>query len=230
MSVKRILQIAVMLMLNVIVILYFINIEQVSASVYQVGASGEDIKTVQTKLKRWGYYTGEVDGIFGSKMEEAVESFQKANGLKVDGVIGPEVKKALGISSGEDTDNKNQPSSSRDNDFYLLSRIITAEAQGEPYTGQVAVGAVILNRVDHPSFPSSVAGVIYQNGAFSPIANGEFDRVTITESARKAAQDCLNGSDPTGGAIYFYNPDKSTSKWILSRETVLVIGDHVFAK
>lgn len=193
------------------------------AAVYQLGSRGDTVRTIQTKLKRWGYYNGSADGVYGKKTAAAVRLFQQKNGLTVDGVCGEKTLAALGIGGSS-------VSAAGDNDLYLLARAISAEARGEPYIGQVAVGAVILNRVKHPSFPSTVAGVIYQSGAFSSVSDGQFAAVTITDSARKAARDALNGWDPTGGAIYFYNPAKSTSKWIFSRPVVLTIGDHVFAK
>ena len=198
------------------------------AATYRQGSQGEAVRTIQTKLKRWGYYSGTVDGIYGAKTVEAVKYFQRQNGLTADGVCGAKTLAALGISSANG--GSSSASASRNDDFTLLCRMISAEARGEPYTGQVAVGAVILNRVDHPSFPNTVAGVLFQPGAFSPVADGQFYSVTITDSARRAAQDALNGWDPTGGAIYFYNPAKSTSKWIFSRPVVLTIGEHVFAK
>lgn len=198
------------------------------AATYRQGSQGSAVRTIQTKLKRWGYYTGSVDGVYGSKTVEAVKYFQRQNGLTADGVCGAKTLAALGMSSSGGS--SSSTSASRNDDFTLLCRMISAEARGEPYTGQVAVGAVILNRVDHPSFPNTVAGVLYQPGAFSPVSDGQFYTVTITDSARRAAQDALNGWDPTGGAIYFYNPAKSTSKWIFSRPVVLTIGEHVFAK
>lgn len=191
---------------------------------YRQGSQGEEVRVIQTKLKRWGYYTGGVDGIYGSETAEAVRYFQRQNGLTADGICGSRTLAALGMSSDS------TGTAGRDDDFTLLCRMISAEARGEPYTGQVAVGAVILNRVRHPSFPNTVAEVLFQPGAFSPVSDGQFYQVRITDSARRAAQDALNGWDPTGGAIYFYNPDKSTSQWIFSRETVLTIGEHVFAK
>ena len=198
------------------------------AATYRQGSQGETVRTIQTKLKRWGYYSGSVDGVYGAKTVKAVKYFQRQNGLTADGVCGAKTLAALGISSSGSS--STSTSASRNDDFTLLCRMISAEARGEPYTGQVAVGAVILNRVDHPSFPNTVAGVLFQPGAFSPVADGQFYKVTITDSARRAAQDALNGWDPTGGAIYFYNPAKSTSKWIFSRPVVLTIGEHVFAK
>ena len=198
------------------------------AATYRQGSTGSTVRTIQTKLKRWGYYTGTVDGVYGSKTVAAVKYFQRSNGLTADGVCGAKTLAALGISSSGGSSSTG--TASRNDDFTLLCRMISAEARGEPYTGQVAVGAVILNRVRHPSFPNTVAGVLFQPGAFSPVSDGQFYTVTITDSARRAAQDALNGWDPTGGAIYFYNPAKSTSQWIFSRPVVLTIGEHVFAK
>ncbi len=196
----------------------------VLAAVYKRGDSGDKVREIQKKLSRWGYYSGSIDGVYGSKTVAAVKYFQRKNGLTADGVCGPATLAALGISGGSSS------SSVGDSDFYLLARMIAAEARGEPYVGQVAVGAVILNRVKHPSFPNSIAGVIYQRGAFTSISDGQWASVTVTAECRRAAQDALSGWDPTGGAIYYYNPAKTTSKWIWSREVVLTIGDHVFAK
>ena len=200
-----------------------LTVSTAQAATYKKGSSGSTVRTIQTKLKRWGYYTGNLDGIYGSKTVAAVKHFQRSNGLTPDGICGPATQRALGLSTGSST-------ASRDNDLYLLARMITAEARGEPYSGQVAVGAVILNRVSSPSFPNTISGVIYQKGAFSALDDGQFHSVTITDSCRRAAQDALNGSDPTGGALYYYNPAKTTNKWIYSRPTVCTIGKHVFAR
>jgi N-acetylmuramoyl-L-alanine amidase len=213
----------VVLLLATVLLCTALTVSTVQAATYQKGSSGSTVRTIQTKLKRWGYYTGSVDGIYGSKTVAAIKHFQRNNGLTADGVCGPATLQALGINSGTAT-------SSRDNDLYLLARMITAEARGEPYSGQVAVGAVILNRVASPSFPNTISGVIYQKGAFSALDDGQFHSVTITDSCRRAAQDALNGTDPTGGALYYYNPAKTTNKWIYSRPTICTIGKHVFAK
>lgn len=178
-------------------------------------------RTIQTKLKRWGYYKGAVDGIYGSQTREAVKYFQRKNGLAVDGIVGPNTAAALGMtlsSSG---------SSQSSNDLYLLANCVYAEARGEPYTGQVAVAAVILNRVESPSFPNTISGVIYQKGAFTAVSDGQIN-LTPNSTAYKAAQDALNGWDPTYGCIYYYNPATATSSWIWSRQTVVTIGNHVF--
>ena len=183
------------------------------------------MRTIQQKLKRWGYYDGEVDGVYGSQTVKAVKYFQRRNGLTPDGVAGAATLKALGMAEFETSAGSG---AGRDNDLYLLARMISAEARGEPYEGQVAVGAVILNRVRHPSFPNSVAGVIYQPGAFSALNDGQYDQ-PVADSSRRAAQDAMSGWDPTDGAIYYYNPAKTTNQWIYSRPVVARIGDHVFA-
>ncbi|TCO74580.1 spore cortex-lytic enzyme [Marinisporobacter balticus] len=188
------------------------------------------VKRAQQKLKQWGYYYGAVDGIYGSKTYTAVTKFQKKNGLKGDGIIGSNTKKALGIS-GKTAKEAYTPTSrgvSRNDDISLLAMAIHGEARGEPYVGKVAVGAVILNRVKHPSFPNSIASTIYQPGAFTAVDDGQIYLKPNAESF-KAARDCLNGWDPTGGAIYYWNPATSTSRWIWTREVTLKIGKHWFA-
>ena len=196
----------------------------------RVGSRGDEVKQIQTKLKNWGYYKGNVDSIFGEQTKQAVISFQKKNNLTADGVAGPQTLKAMGIStssssSGSSGGGQGQYSSG---DVDLLARVISAESRGEPYAGQVAVGAVILNRISHPSFPNTLAGVIYQPGAFSCLNDGGIN-APVADSAYKAARDAINGSDPSGGAIYYYNPEKSTSKWIFSRKVITTIGKHRFA-
>lgn len=190
---------------------------------YKKGASGANVTEIQTRLKNWGYYSGEVDGMFGSATEKAVKYFQQKNGLTADGVVGAQTLAALGINGG----GGDLSGGTQSGDLYLLARVISAEARGEPYTGQVAVGAVVLNRVRHSSFPNSISGVIYQSGAFSCLDDGQFDE-PIAESAYRAAQDALNGSDPSGGAIYYFNPATATSKWIWSRPLIVTIGKHRF--
>lgn len=185
------------------------------------GSHSSEVTQIQTKLKRWGYYDGKIDGIFGSATKKAVISFQKKNGLVADGIAGPKTLAAMGIFSS------NQSGNMSSSDYDLLARIISAEARGEPYMGQVAVGAVILNRIEHPSFPDTLSGVIYQKGAFSCLDDGQFYEA-VSESAYKAATDALNGLDPSGGAIYYYNPAKSTNKWIFSRPIITTIGAHRF--
>lgn len=190
------------------------------------GSRGEEVRQIQTKLKRWGYYKGNVDGIYGSQTLEAVKYFQRKNGLTVDGIAGTQTLKAMGIMSSSNSSSGNNLSSS---DLNLLSRLIHAEARGEPYTGQVAVGAVVLNRVKSSSFPNSIAGVIYQSGAFSVVNDGQIN-LTPNETAKKAARDAMNGWDPSYGSIYYFNPATATSKWIWSRPHVITIGKHRFCK
>jgi N-acetylmuramoyl-L-alanine amidase len=185
-----------------------------------MGSRGSEVKAIQEKLKERGLYKGSVDGIYGKNTKDAVIKFQKQNGLAQDGIAGPQTLKKLGISIGT------IPSATESN-VYLLARIISAEARGESYTGQVAVGAVILNRIEHPSFPDTLSGVIYQPGAFTAITDGQFNE-PIADSAYAAARDALNGVDPSGGAIYYYNPDKTSNKWIRSRPVIKRIGKHLF--
>lgn len=187
-------------------------------SLSKIGSVGDEVSEIQSRLKKWGYYDGKVDGIFGSATRNAVIKFQKSNNLTADGVVGVKTLAALGISA-KDVYNSA--------DYELLARIISAEARGESYLGQVAVGAVVLNRVEHPSFPDTLSGVVYQNGAFSCLYDGQFYK-PIADSAYKAARDALNGLDPSGGAIYYYNPSVATNKWIFSRPVITTIGRHVF--
>lgn len=187
----------------------------------KVGSRGDEVRKIQQKLISLGYLNDKADGIYGEKTRKAVVAFQKAKGLDADGIAGPKTLSALGITSSS---GQGQFSSS---DIDLLARIISAESRGEPYSGQVAVGAVILNRIEHPSFPNSLAGVIYQPGAFSCLTDGGVN-APVADSAYRAARDAINGQDPSGGAVYYYNPEKSTNKWIFSRPVITVIGKHRF--
>lgn len=196
------------------------NIQTLSLSKY--GSKGDEVTAIQQELQNKGYYKGEIDGIYGTGTKKAVTSYQQDNGLAVDGIAGSETLKSLGIEQ-----KNSQNGAYSENEISLLARIISAESRGEPYMGQVAVGAVILNRVEHPSFPDTIAGVVYQKGAFSCVDDGQINE-PVSETSRKAALDAMNGWDPTGGAIYYYNPEKATSKWIFSRETIVVIGSHRF--
>ncbi len=182
-----------------------------------------ETKTVQKKLKNWGYYKGSVDGIYGSKTKQAVRLFQKKNGLTVDGIVGKNTARALGM-----TIRGSQTGKATSSDLYLLAKCVYAESRGEPYQGQVAVAAVILNRVKSPSFPNTVSGVIYQPYAFTAVSDGQIN-LEPNSTAYSAAQDALNGWDPTYGCLYYYNASTATSKWIFSRKTVVTIGKHVFA-
>ncbi|MFR3351161.1 MAG: spore cortex-lytic enzyme [Oscillospiraceae bacterium] len=201
----------------------------VEAASYKKGSSGAVVTQIQTKLKSWGYYTGSVDGVYGSGTERAVRAFQQKNGLAVDGKAGTQTLAAMGLSagSGGNTGNSGGSGGASSSQVDLLARLISAEARGEPYSGQVAVGAVVLNRIKHPSFPNTLSGVIYQSGAFTCISDGQFNQ-PVAESAYRAARDALNGVDPSGGAIYYFNPSTATSSWIWSRPLITVIGKHRF--
>jgi len=201
------------------------------------GSTGSGVREVQTRLKTWGYYTGSVDGIYGSATTQAVMAFQRKNGLKVDGVVGQSTRAALGLPVATTAvSGANVPvvatatSYTRNEDLNLLSRLVAAEAQGEPLSGQVAVAAVILNRVRHPSFPNTLSGVVYQPHAFESVSNGLVWKRTPSTQAVNAARQALNGWDPTYGCIFFWNPSKPVSAWIWSRQIIARIGNHVFAK
>ncbi len=194
----------------------------------KMGSRGTEVRNIQQRLKDWGYYNGSVDGIYGTATRNAVIKFQKKHGITADGICGPKTLSLIGLPTGS----SNSSSSGgyggySSSDYRLLARLISAEARGEPYSGQVAVGAVVLNRIEHPSFPNSISGVIYQKGAFSCIDDGQFN-VAVADSAYSAARDALNGLDPSGGAIYYFNPATATSSWIWSRPLIKVIGKHRF--
>ena len=189
------------------------------------GSRGTEVRTIQEKLKRWGYYSGSVDGIYGSQTVSAVKSFQKKNGLTVDGIAGTQTLKAMGITSSSSSSS----SSNNSSNVNLLARVVYGEARGEPYTGQVAVAAVVLNRVKSSKFPNTISGVVYQSGAFDAVADGQIN-MTPDTTAKKAAQDALNGWDPSYGAIYYFNPSTATNKWIWSSQMTVTIGKHRFCK
>ena len=193
------------------------------------GSRGDEVRRVQTRLRDWGYYDGAVDGIFGPATYRAVRRFQRANGLTVDGIIGPQTSAAIGIQLGGAAGGGTNASAgvNRNDDVYLLARAVHGEARGEPYVGKVAVAAVVLNRVRDPSFPNTIAGVIYQPLAFTAVADGQINLEPDAESMR-AARDAMNGWDPSYGCLYYWNPATSTSKWIWSRTKVLAIGKHWF--
>ncbi|MBE6787902.1 MAG: spore cortex-lytic enzyme [Ruminococcaceae bacterium] len=213
---KKILKIALAITLTVVLTSVCVS------ALSKIGSRSDEVKEIQTRLKNWGYYSGKVDGIFGTKTKNAVVKFQKTNGLTPDGVVGKKTLEALGING-----NKDSFTGYNSSDYDLLARIISAESRGEPYEGQVAVGAVVLNRIEHPSFPDTISGVVYQKGAFSCLDDGQFYE-PVADSAYKAASDAINGYDPSGGAIYYYNPSTSTNKWIFSRKIITTIGKHRF--
>lgn len=226
---KRI--IAILIIITIVSTLIYtydiINIENATVeALSKYGSRGSEVTQIQTKLKRWGYYTGNVDGIYGSRTVQAVKYFQRKNGISVDGIAGPQTLSAMGIQSSS---NSGGGTSNNNSNVNLLAKVIYGEARGEPYAGQVAVGAVVLNRVKSSSFPNTIAGVIYQSGAFDAVSDGQINLVADA-TAKKAAQDALNGWDPTYGAIYYFNPNTATNKWIWSRPLTVVIGKHRFCK
>ena len=222
---KKIFIIGIVFLIFISYNIFFRNNEIMALSKY--GSTGSEVTQIQTKLKRWGYYSGSIDGIYGSQTLAAVKWFQSKNGLTVDGIAGKQTLEAMGIYTSSTTTSTSTTTNT--NDLNLLSRIIYAESRGEPYSGQVAVGAVVLNRVKSSSFPNSVAGVIYQTGAFDAVSDGQINMSPDTTS-KKAAQDALNGWDPSYGAIYYFNPATATNKWIWSRPMTVTIGKHRFCK
>lgn len=189
------------------------------------GDRGADVVKIQQRLRQYGYMDGPADGVFGQETYEAVIWFQRKNGLKADGVVGPATAAALGLSLGSAAQTAG---TYQETEIYTLARLVHGEARGEPYVGKVAVAAVVLNRVRSASFPNTISGVIYQAGAFDCVADGQINLTPDSDSLR-AARDAMNGWDPTGGCVYYYNPATSTSAWIWSREVRLSIGAHNFA-
>ena len=225
---KRII-ISIFMLLNIAIIMTIVSMQNEEVEVLsKYGSRGNEVTQIQTKLKRWGYYSGNVDGIYGTQTVNAVKYFQRKNGLSVDGVAGPATLKAMGIynTSGSSS---SSGSSSNSNNVNLLARLIYGEARGEPYTGQVAVGAVVMNRIKSSSFPNSMSGVIYQSGAFDAVRDGQIN-LSPDSTSKKAAQDAINGWDPSYGAIYYFNPSTPTNKWIWSRPMTVTIGRHRFCK
>ncbi len=210
---------------NAKAVAFYEQVEDVA--ILRQGSSGTLVKKVQERLKKWGYYSGSVDGVFGPKTRQAVILFQKRNKLVADGIVGTKTFNALGINPNSSTQTQTTSGYSS-SDINLLARLIYAEARGESYTGQVAVGAVVLNRVKNPSFPNTISGVIYQPYAFTCVKDGQIN-LTPNSTAFTAAKDAMNGWDPSYGSLYYYNPKIATSKWIFSRTTVVTIGSHVFA-
>lgn len=187
------------------------------------GSRGQEVTQVQQRLIQWGYLQGAADGIFGQSTYNAVVYFQRKNGLKADGVVGPATLAALGLPAGSSA-----AASASESEIYLLARLVHGEARGEPYIGKVAVAAVVLNRVRSASFPNTISGVIYQAGAFDCVRDGQINLTPDSDSIR-AARDAMNGWDPSGGCLYYYNPVTATSDWIWTREVRLAIGNHNFA-
>lgn len=201
-----------------------VNTQDSVYALSRYGSTGDEVRQIQKKLSSLGYYKGSVDGIYGTATKKAVIAFQRNCGITADGICGKTTLLYLGLGGGSSSSGSGGYSSS---DVDLLAKVISAEARGESYEGQVAVGAVILNRVKHPSFPDSISGVVYQNGAFSCVNDSNW-YAPVAESARRAAQDAINGWDPSGGAIYYFNAKKTSDSFMHSRPVVRVIGDHRF--
>lgn len=210
---KVVWRVTVLVLVNLIAAGILLNLSGNVPALSKLGSRSDEVTQIQTKLKERGLYAGNIDGIFGTQTQAAVIQFQKQKGLTPDGIAGPATLQALGIGSSQ---GGGSVTGFSDADLDLLARVVSAESRGEPYEGQVAVAAVILNRIEHPSFPNTLSGVIYQPGAFSCLTDGGIN-APVADSAYRASRDAINGWDPSGGAIYYYNPKKSTSQWIFSR-------------
>jgi N-acetylmuramoyl-L-alanine amidase len=204
----------------------------VQAITLKQGQTGDEVRQLQQQLKNWGYYmSGKADGIYGSATADAVRKFQRDQGLTTDGMAGPVTLRALGLNSlaAATSSSSSNSGATTGSDLNLLARAIHAEAEGEPYIGKVAVGAVLLNRIKSSEFPNTLSGVIYQSLAIESVSNGRMNDYAGQESVH-AAQDAINGWDPTYGCLYFWNPATATSKWIWTRQIVVTYGNHVFGK
>lgn len=222
------------LVLAVVLLVFALMVSTVSYAalgdrVLARGASGPDVKELQQKLSRLGFVVGPVDGKYGSRTQAAVTRYQRERGLKVDGIAGPQTIKDLNLLSGESTTASGKPIGYKNSDVNLLARLVNAEARGEPYRGQVAVAAVVLNRIKSPEFPNTIPDIIYQPAAFSSVADGQIN-LAPSSSAIRAAQEAMSGADPAYGALFFFNPAKTSNKYIWSRPQITKIGNHIFAR
>ena len=193
------------------------------------GSKGPEVTELQQKLVQLGYAVGTVDGKFGSITELSIRNFQKDHGLKVDGLAGTQTIKEIMRLTAQSTNASGKPIGNKNIDTNLLARCVNAEARGEPFEGQVAVAAVVINRIADPAFPKTIADIIYQPQAFSSVSDGQIN-LTPSASAIRAAQEAVSGSDPSKGALFFFNPAKTTNKYIWSRPEIIQIGNHIFTK
>lgn len=219
------------------------NVKAFSPQIIQQGATGDDVIELQSRLQHLGFYNGEIDGAFGWGTYWALRNFQSEFGMEIDGLAGKDVKTKLEKASKYDEsqanetkdDNKtnntavNVPQGYSQNDIDLIANAVNGEARGEPYEGQVAVAAVILNRVQSPTFPNTASGVIFEPRAFTAVADGQI-WLTPNETAKRAVLDAINGWDPSSNATYYFNPETATSSWIWSRPQIKTIGKHIFCK
>lgn len=231
----NLLKVGIILLVNLLILSFALQTSAESPdaalpAISQSGSTGDEVTKIQTRLKQWGYFTGPVTGTYGTLTTEAVKKFQTQHGITADGKANAQTLDLIGLPSGGKSGSSSASSSNgafSESDVSLLARIISAEARGEPYSGQVAVGAVVLNRVEASSFPDSLGGVVYQPGAFTAITDGQINEA-VAQSAKDAARDALNGTDPSGGALYYFNPDKTSNKWMRTRPVITRIGKHLF--
>jgi N-acetylmuramoyl-L-alanine amidase len=216
--------------LLVLLTVFFYGCEAVPAAAYMFGSSGDGVREIQRRLKDWGYYFGAVDGYYGKQTEDAVIWFQIKHRIRIDGIVGSQTAEKLGVPLPVSGGSSSWSGEGNSNDVYLLARVVYGEARGEPYTGKVAVAAVVLNRIDSSQFPDSLSGVVYQPGAFSVVDDGQIN-LSPDQEALRAARDAFNGWDPSGGALFYYNPYRiSGSSWMWTRQVIVTIGDHNFCR
>lgn len=213
--------------LLILLTVFLYGCEALQAAAYKFGASGDDVREIQRRLRDWGYYFGAVDGYYGKETEKAVIRFQIKHKITIDGIVGAQTAEKLGVPAPKSGSTGGGASPGHSSDVYLLAKVVYGEARGEKYTGKVAVAAVVLNRVESSKFPNSLAKVVYQPGAFSIVDDGQIN-LSPDQEALRAARDAINGWDPSGGALFYYNPSKTTNKWIRSRPVIVTIGDHIF--
>ncbi len=190
--------------------------EAASPQTVYFGKENGDVWDLQYRLQQQGYYKGKIDGKFGLKTEQAVIKYQKHKGLRIDGIAGPETWTSL------------KRNSYSQEDVEWLARAVYSEARGEPYEGQVAVAAVVLNRVKSKDFPNTIKDVIFQKNAFTAVQDKQI-WLTPNDTAYRAALDAIRGNDPSQGSLYYFNPSTATSKWIWTRKQNFKIGNHIFA-
>ncbi|NLI91175.1 MAG: spore cortex-lytic enzyme [Peptococcaceae bacterium] len=193
------------------------------------GSRGPEVAELQKRLSRLGYVVGPIDGIYGTKTQARVKLFQKEHGLPADGIAGPRTIAELKRLTGQSVNRGGTAVGYKNSDINLLARLVSAEAKGEPYKGQIAVAAVVLNRIKSSSFPNTIPDVIYQRGAFSPVDNGQIWQEPVS-SAISAVHEALRGTDPAYGALFFFNPAKTSNGYIWSRPQIIQIGKHIFTR
>lgn len=187
-----------------------------AAPLLKPGSENGDVWDLQYRLKTLDFYTQPLDGKYGSNTKSAVTRFQKEYGMPADGITGAQTWRQL------------KKYTLNQSEMDIMAKVIYSEARGEPYKGQVAVGAVVMNRIQSSEFPNDIQGVVFQKSAFTAVDDGQY-WLTPNRTAYLAAMDAVRGWDPTYESLYYFNPKTATSKWIWSRPQTVQIGHHIFA-